>query len=97
MSILRNSTYYARETHATTQARNKYFKPQQTFLVSDGDDSSDLLVIRDDESSASGGREIHEALLSGFPFSKYYNKTMAQFCKYWTCVMFVIIAISSIH
>ena len=24
-------------------------------------------------------------------------KTMAQFCKYWTCVMFVIIAISSIH
>ena len=66
-----NSTYYARETHATTQARNKYFKPQQTFLVSDGDDSSDLLVIRDDESSASGGREIHEALLSGFPFNKY--------------------------
>ena len=51
--------------------KKKYFKPQQTFLVPDGDDSSDLLVIRDDETSASRGREIHEALLSGFPFSKY--------------------------
>ena len=103
MSKLRNSTYYARGTHATTQARNKYFKPCTlslflTEMTPVTSSSSEMMKPRPAEDA-----KYMKLFFPGFPLINRYNylkqniKILAQFCKYWTCVMFVIIAISSIY